>query len=264
MKNIIFLIGTLLILASCKSRTTVLPPAVTVPKKVTHQAFFDAVNKKETIEAIKISNTIEVNMGSYLPPMNGTFYIENNKKVWVNLQVLFMNVARGLASPSGIKAYEKANKTYIDSDFSYLNNLLKVNFIDFMALQKLLLGKTFLPVNEDSYTYTKTAEGYMLSSSKNIIYEKEGKKGEYRVTLDYAPDLTLKRVYLEEIKNRNTLEISYGNHEMIANQKLPRYVKIIIKGNNSGQIIIENTKFELLKMETPFSIPSNYTKTEIK
>ena len=49
-----------------------------------------------------------------------------------------MSQARANITPAGIKAYEKINKTYIDSNFDYINNLLKVNFIDYSALQNLL------------------------------------------------------------------------------------------------------------------------------
>ena len=71
------------------------------------------------------------------------------------------------------------------------------------------------------------------------------------------------KVNLEEVNANNSLEISYNNFENIGAQKLPKNVKIIIKGKKTDQILIENTKFEFLKMETPFSIPANYTKTEI-
>ena len=55
---------------------------------------------------------------------------------------------------------------YIDSNFDYINNLLKVNFIDYSALQNLLLGKTFIPVNEKDYTFLQNENGYLLNSAK--------------------------------------------------------------------------------------------------
>ena len=76
--------------------------------------------------------------------------------------------------------------------------------------------------------------------------------------------MTLKKVFLQDIKNNNSLEVSYNDYEIFGSQKLPKSVKIIIKAQKTDQILIENTKFEFLKMETPFSIPTNYTKTEIK
>ena len=106
--------------------------------------------------------------------------------------------------------------------------------------------------------------GYVLNSAKNQIITVNGKTSEYKTSLEYSPELTLKKVFLQDIKNNNSLEVSYNDYEIFGSQKLPKSVKIIIKAQKTDQILIENTKFEFLKMETPFSIPTNYTKTEIK
>jgi hypothetical protein len=87
-------------------------------------------------DQIKIDSKVRVETGSYVPTLDATIYIENDKKVWMNLRALFINAARGIATPEGIKGQDKINKTYIDSDFDYLNNLLNVNFIDYKALEK--------------------------------------------------------------------------------------------------------------------------------
>ena len=71
-------------------------------------------------------------------------------------------------------------------------------------------------------------------------------------------------VFFQYINYYYSLEFSYNDYEFFVSQKLPKSVKIIIKAQKTDQILIENTKFEFLKMETPFSIPTNYTKTEIK
>ncbi len=265
MKNFILSIFAALALLSCKSKTVV-QTNVLVEKPVvnSNKAFFDKILKKDDFESIKISSKIDAETGQFVPTLDATFYIENNQKVWINLQALFINMARGIATPSGIKGYEKVNKTYIDSDFSYINNLLKVNFIDYNSLQNLLLGKTFVPVNENDYSLTPNEQGFVLNSIKNQIFETNGKKSEYKISLDYDKELDLKKVFLQDLTSKNTLEINYENFENIGSQKLPKNVKIIIKGQKTNQIFIENTKFDFLKMETPFSIPANYTKTIIK
>ncbi len=61
----------------------------------------------------------------------------------MNLRALFINVARGIATPEGIKGQDKVNKAYIDSDFDYLNHLLNVNFIDYKSLEKNFTGENF-------------------------------------------------------------------------------------------------------------------------
>ena len=265
MKNFILSIFAALTLCSCKSRTVVQPNTpVEKPIVNSNKAFFDKISQKDDFESLKISSKINAETGQFIPTLDATFYIENKQKVWVNLQALFITMARGIATPSGIKGYEKLNKTYIDSDFSYLNNLLKVNFIDYNSLQNLLLGKTFIPINENDYSLTTNEQGFVLNSIKNQIFETNGKKSEYKISLDYDKELDLKKVFLEDLASKNTLEINYENFENIGSQKLPKNVKIIIKGQKTQQIFIENTKFDFLKMETPFSIPANYTKTIIK
>ena len=265
MKNFILSIFAALALFSCKSKT-VFQTNVPVEKPVvnSNKAFFDKILKKDDFESIKISSKIDAETGQFVPTLDAIFYIENNQKVWINFYFLLMSQAKVLVTPSGIKGYARINKTYIDSDFSYINNLLKVNFIDYNSLQNLLLGKTFVPVNENDYSLTPNEQGFVLNSIKNQIFETNGKKSEYKISLDYDKELDLKKVFLEDLTSKNTLEINYENFENIGSQKLPKNVKIIIKGQKTQQIFIENTKFDFLKMETPFSIPANYTKTIIK
>lgn len=261
MKNILFIIFSATVMLSCKAKTAIsTKPTETISANKT---FFDAINKKDNFESIKINSRIDAEIGKYIPTIDGTFYIENNQKIWINFQV-FINVARALVTPSGIKAYEKINKTYIDSDFTYLNNLLKVNFLDYSSLQNLLLGKAFITINEKDFDLTPNTDGFSLNSAKNLVFEADGKTHEYKMTLNYSTDFDLKKVNLQEINEDNSLEIYYDNYDIIGDEKLPKNVKIIIKGKKTEQILIENTKFEFLKMETPFSIPANYTKTEIK
>ncbi|MGZ5262846.1 MAG: DUF4292 domain-containing protein, partial [Kaistella sp.] len=143
-------------------------------------------------------------------------------------------------------------------------NLLNVNFIDFSSLQNLLTGKTFIPVNENDFVLTKNAQGYRLTSSKNLKFENQGKTSEYAVTLDYSNDFNLSKVNLKNANSPDNLEVSYANWVKFENMNLPTNVKILIKGTKTSQILLENTKFESSKMDTPYSVPNNYTKTEIR
>jgi len=71
-------------------------------------------------------------------------------------------------------------------------------------------------------------------------------------------------VVLTDVKSSDRLEVSYSNWVNFENMRLPKNVKINIKGQKTSQIALENTKFEGSKMATPYSVPANYTKTEIK
>ena len=211
------------------------------------------INSKITADNIRVS------------PLDATIYIENDKKIWSNINFLFFNAARAIITPEGIKAVDKYNKNFIDSDFEYLNNLMNINFIDYKTLEKLLLGRTFLLVSNRNSSITKNEEGYELSSITNQKIVTNGVEREYKLNMRYSNDYNLIYVKLQDVKSDDAVEIVYDQWGSFENNlRLPQSVKIIIKGSKSSQILLENTKFGFTKMETPYSVPANYKKIEIK
>ncbi len=281
MKNWIPFFILLLALSSCKTRNNAKNNAdnkqdsvVTAednrnPKDVNEPVrdkltFYEHVVVPPKFEQIKIDSKVRVESGSYVPTLDATIYIENDKKVWMNLRALFINAARGIATPEGIKGQDKINKTYIDSDFDYLNNLLNVNFIDYKSLEKILLGRTFVKINDSQFTLTQNAQGYKMVSNVNQKIVTDEKQREYKIALQYDTNYDLLSVNLKDILSSDELEISYSDWNEYNGIRLPKNVKIIIKGSKSSQILLENTKFDFSRMETPYSVPSSYKKIEIK
>lgn len=280
MKNWIFVLLLLVVVSSCKTRNAAknknenLKDSTLVtenknPKDVNEPVrdkftFYENVITPPKFDHIKISSKVNVETGSFIPTLDATIYIENDKKVWMNLTALFIGVARGVATPEGIKGMDRTSKTYIDSDFDYLNNLLNVNFIDYKSLEKILLGRTFIKINDSQFTLTKNIQGYKMVSNGNQKIETEEKTREYKITLQYDTNYDLLSVQLKDVLTPDELEISYSNWNEYNGMRLPKNVKIIIKGSKSSQILMENTKFDFSGMETAYSVPSSYKKIEIK
>lgn len=283
MKNWIPLLLLLLALSSCKTRTTAqndtdhTRDSITVtkdqdngnPKDANEPVkdkltFYEHVLVPPKFDQIKIDSKIRVETGSYVPTLDATVYIENDTKVWMNLRALFINAARGIATPEGIKGQDKINKTYIDSDFDYLNNLLNVNFIDYKSLEKILLGRTFVKINDRQFTLTQNAQGFKMVSNTNQKIVTDEKNREYKIALQYDTNYDLLNVNLKDILSSDELDVSYSDWNEYEGIRLPKNVKIIIKGSKSSQILMENTKFDFSRMETPYSVPSSYKKIEIK
>lgn len=281
MKNWIPLLLLLLALSSCKTRNAIkndtgsTKDSITTaednknPKDVNQPVrdkltFYEHVLIPPKFEQIKIDSKVRVETGSFVPTLDATIYIENDKKVWMNLRALFLNVARGIATPDGIKGQDKTSKTYIDSDFDYLNNLLNVNFIDYKSLEKILLGRTFVKISDSQFTLTQNAQGYKMASNVNQKIVTDEKTREYKIALQYDTNYDLLSVNLKDVLSPDELEISYSDWNEYNGIRFPQNVKIIIKGSKSSQILLENTKFDFSRMETPYSVPSSYKKIEIK
>ena len=265
MQKYILIIVSALLVSSCKVQKNQATTPISTTKPISNNAsFFSAIDKKSSFDAVKISSKIDAKTGSFIPTLDAVIYIENGQKVWMNLTAVILQAARGVATPEGIKGYYKLDKTYIDSDFGYLNKLLNVNFIDYSALQNLLLGKTFIPVSENDYTLTQNISGFNLTSKQNQKITENGKTTEYKISLDYDADFNLSHVLLSNLANNDQLEITYSNREILNNESFPKSVKIIIKAKKTDEILLENTKFDFSRMETTYSVPANYKKTEIK
>lgn len=265
MQKYILIIVSALLVTSCKVQKNQATTPISTTKPISNNAsFFSAIDKKSSFDAVKINSKIDAKTGSFIPTLDAVIYIENGQKVWMNLTAVILQAARGVATPEGIKGYYKLDKTYIDSDFGYLNKLLNVNFIDYNALQNLLLGKTFIPVSENDYTLTQNISGFNLTSKQNQKITENGKTTEYKISLDYDADFNLSHVLLSNPANNDQLEITYSNREILNNESFPKSVKIIIKAKKTDEILLENTKFDFSRMETTYSVPANYKKTEIK
>ena len=226
--------------------------------------FYENILIHPKFEHVKISSKITAS-DLRVSPLDAIIYIESDKKIWSNITFLIIPAARAIITPEGIKAMDRYNKNYIDSDFDYLNNLLNVNFIDYKTLEKLLMGRTFMHITNSNSKIVKNAEGYQLTSITNQKIVTNEVTREYKVEMQYTEDFNLNWVKLQDVKSNDAIEIVYENWETFPNEvKLPKNVKIIIKGSKTSQILMENTKFDFSRMETPYSVPANYKKIDIK
>ena len=117
-------------------------------------------------------------------------------------------------------------------------------------------------MNDKDFTLTQNAQGYNLKSVKPQEVTVDGKVSSYNVSIDYDSGFRLNKVQINDAKSDNQLEINYSDWVSANNENFPKNVKIIIK----IKPIKFDRKYDLdfSRMDTPYSVPSNYTKKEIK
>ena len=128
----------------------------------------------------------------------------------------------------------------------------------------LLLGKPFVKVSTEDFLVTRNARGIELKSAKSQKVTVKGKTSEYNINMKFSPSYDLSQVTVQNLGDRSTLDVYYDNWLVVNTHRFPKNVKIIIKTDRTDQILIENTKFDLTRMATPFSVPENYNKTMIR
>ncbi len=226
------------------------------------EKLFQTIQQPVDFSTLKIKATADIESGNSYPSVGVTLYIDKGKQVWANA-TLILPLARANILPSGFKMYEKIGKTYVDSDFNYVNNLLKVDFIDYMSIENLLTGKLFFPVNPGDFSFSVQNDKYLLTSVKPMKIGTGKDSGNFSRSLTFDSNFNLAQIILED-KSKNTyLQVDYDNYVNFEGKILPKTIKIFIKEKKETQILLDYNKFESVKMDTPFEIPKGYTQRKI-
>ncbi len=256
----LFFLSLITLFISCGTTKT-----TTKMDKVTKENLSQILNQDIAYKQLKISGNVKANInGSSLPGVKLTIYNEKGKEIWINGQVALMSAGRALATPEKFQAYEKLQKTYVDENYDFINDLLGVNFIDYEALEKLLLGKVFVPINLDRSDIKIDDRAIVIIPKDPIEVSLKGKKYSYSSHLEFDSQLNLTKVEVEDEKNDRTLTINYDERENYDSINLPKVVKIDIKDKKPKTITLNYNSFDDKPMEVNFKIPSGYTKREIK
>jgi len=224
-------------------------------------AIFDSIQKKQIIpdfQQIRVQGKVDIKFKDELPELNLNMYIEKDVKIWTNVSLLIFS-ARSLITPEKFQGYEKIKKTYIDTDYQYVNDLLGLDFIDFESTQKLLLGRLCFPFLYDDFEFKIENKDYVFNSKKPIEIGKNKEKKSYNRTIIFNSDFSIKSIAFNNVAKDEYIFIEYVNKIKNNSVELPNLVKILVKDSKNKDIILKYTNFDFEKMETPFKIPENYT-----
>lgn len=212
---------------------------------------------------LSIQSKINADIDNNSVGLNGKIYIRDGKMIWVNISKFGITGARAKITPEGFQAFEKLGKTYIDGDFTYFNDLLKVDFIDYAKLQNLLLGRIFVDLNAKEFESQIMDGQYVVSAVNNDQLAQRPKEGNYIQIYRFDSDFRLNQAYLKDPKTGMELEINYENWTHVGVQQFPKRVKVMVKDKKTQKVDLEYNNFTFEESETPFSIPSSYQPNKI-
>lgn len=217
-----------------------------------------SLRQKPVFTHLTIQSKINADIDGNSIGLNGKIYIHDGKKIWVNVSKFGINAARAEITPEGFKAYEKLERTYIDGDFSYFNNLLKVDFIDYQKLQSLLLGRIFIEMKPSEFHSEIINNEYVLNYVDNERLMGAPKEGKYIQTYKFGADYFLREANLKDPNSNMELQINYSNWLKMGSQYFPKNVKILVKDKKTQKVELEYNNFTYEESQTPFAIPSGY------
>ena len=263
-KKVIFVFLSFWLLQSCGVIKKPLPAEGEVEDqtlKVFKENYESSIAK---VEHLQIRSKIDADINGKSNSATLRLYFQGDERIWANASILGITGARANIVPGKVQAYEIIDKTYIDSDFSFFNEKLKVNFIDFDRLKSLLLGRLFLIDAWDSYELETTSDNlYALKYKQNRKLETNPKEGKYIHTFYLDSYYRLNEVVIQDPNSETQITVKYENWIQVENSNFPGRVKILIKSKQDDTIELEYNNFDFTETNPPFRIPSGYSPREI-
>ena len=260
MKNYIFLITIAIFsLQSCGTTKNKVPATGDVEDQ-TLKTFISAYESNiPQFDYLQIKSKIDADVAG--KKLNATLrlYIDTDDLIWANASMLGITGARANITPQKVQAYEVLDKTYVDSDFSFFNEKLKVNFLNFERLQQLLLGQLFLIEPWTSYELETTDENrYSLKYKQNQALQQNPQEGKYIHTFYLDSNYRLTQVSIFDKSTDTSITANYDGWHQIDGKNLPGKVKILVKSKETETITLEYNTFDFSQMNPPFRIPNGY------
>jgi hypothetical protein len=263
MKKLLILVLASILIFSCKTRNGISIHEKEIKfENANAQNLFKAIAQPVEFSTLKIKANADIESGNSYPSVALTLYIDRGNQIWANAS-LILPLARACIYPGGFKMYERLGKTYIDSNFDYLNNLLQVDFLTYKNLEDLLIGKIFFPLDAKDFNFSIENNYYILTSKRSIKVGSGKETRNFSRKLIFDSNYNLRQINMEDPSKNTYLQIDYDDYINIEYKILPKNIKIFIKGEKEIKITLNYNKFEFVNMETPFEIPKEYSQRKI-
>jgi len=249
------------------------------------------IGDSKGITAKKIVKTIEQNQNKFtsLQARARIDYSSNNKiktntvtirvlageKVWISAP---LGAIRLLITKDSIKYYNKLERNYIKTDFSYIEDLLGLN-VTYDMLEKLLFGQPVLELGSRDFEKKLNKENNQTPNKlrsyvfkKKVNFDNNQFIGLFYIN-PYNFKLNSQKFFEEQdsikiadkskmFKSPQTFSINYKNYTTINKEVYPKRILFLDSNNKSINIDMKSVVINK-KLNIPFRIPRGYNQINV-
>ena len=249
------------------------------------------IGDNKGVTSKKIVKTIEQNQNKFtsLQARARIDYSSNNKiktntvtirilageKVWISAP---LGAIRLLITKDSIKYYNKLERNYIKTDFSYIEDLLGLN-VTYDMLEKLLFGQPVLELGSRDFEKKLNNENNQNSDKlrsyvfkKKVNFDNNQFIGLFYIN-PYNFKLNSQKFFKEQdsikvadkskmFKSPQTFSINYKNYTTINKEVYPKRILFLDSNNKSINIDMKSVVINK-KLNIPFRIPRGYNQINV-
>ena len=241
-------------------------------KRVTAKKIVKIINENEDdIKTFQARARIDYFRKNKVKTNTATIRILSGEKIWISAP---LGAIRLLITNDSIKYYNKLERNYIKTSFSYIENIIGLN-ITYEMLEKLLFGQPVLALsskdfakklNMENSKYEDKLRSYIFK--KLIDYEETQLQGLFYINpynfklnsqkfFDYNDKITTS---IDAVSNdsQKTFSINYKAYNSINKHIYPRKILFLDWNNKSINIDMKSVIIDK-KLNIPFRIPKGYS-----
>lgn len=247
----LFLVLLLLSTAACKSKRKAAAGGDSdkdVGYASANQRFQQLLRNDFLFSEMSMNGGISVNMNDQRLSSPLSLKIQKDQQIWISVKpMLGIEAFRVLIRPDSVFVVDRLNKQYLEKPFSWLSEMSKAP-INYAALQDLLLNNV----------------GFMASGSRLSTQADQMQLSLDGLSYLLQPARSGDKLELLEVSQSDQkLTVRFVELTLFEGKQLPKSLKLIIEGKQSGSIDINFSKFALENGQTyPFSIPSSYSRID--
>ena len=241
-------------------------------KRVTAKKIVKIINENEDdIKTFQARARIDYFRKNKVKTNTVTIRILSGEKIWISAP---LGAIRLLITNDSIKYYNKLERNYIKTSFSYIENIIGLN-ITYEMLEKLLFGQPVLALspkdfakklNMENSQYEDKLRSYIFK--KLIDYEETQLQGLFYINpynfklnsqkfFDYNDKITTS-INADSNDNQKTFSINYKDYNSINKHIYPRKILFLDWNNKSINIDMKSVIIDK-KLNIPFRIPKGYS-----
>ena len=274
MKNIkyILLIIVLLFTSCALKKEYIIGDSKGITAKKIVKAIEQNQNKFESLQA---RAKIDYSSNNKIKTNTVTIRILAGEKVWISAP---LGAIRLLITKDSIKYYNKLERNYIKTDFSYIEDLLGLN-VTYYMLEKLLFAHPVLELSSREFEKKLNKENNQTPSKlrsyifkKDVNFDNNQFVGLFYIN-PYNFKLNSQKFFKSEdsikvtnaskiLKGSQTFSINYKNYTTINKEVYPKKILFLDSDNKSINIDMKSIAINK-KLNIPFRIPRGYNQINI-
>jgi len=261
MRNKIILVSVfaLLILSACKTTKPVVNKNVRAISQSVYVVRNVLTNQPEFTTANVSKMTLELNMTNRKVNVSASCKIRKDSAIFASFHVFGFEVFKAELMPDSIKLFDKMNRRYFVTDYSYFSNRFGVD-VDFYSLQSLFAAQFFCigqrEIHSDKCTFVSLPDG-----QKRLDYESENMLQSTQLS---ALDI-IEQVILKAKAGDYQLQTTYTDYTKVNGINFPQKIGMLATGANTKA----SCDFSILKVEFNTNLkfqgtsPERYTRGDI-